>query len=247
MSRVFECGCGVAVAGDAIEDLVPLVTSHFDEAHSELGINQVAVRNYLEAEDRLTGPTERLDSIGGIEIRAIGQETLADILAFFDTEAFAGNPAWASCYCMYFPIGGAESHELWANRTTEQNRIDQAARIVGGTTTGVLAYVDGKLAGWCNATTRSQFPGLATGSGDEHVGSIVCFTISPPYREHGVAGHLLDGAISYLWSNGFTRIEGYPAAESPTRDRAFRGTEDLFRSRGFEVVSEDPMVVALQA
>ena len=92
-----------------------------------------------------------------------------------------------------------------------------------------------------------SFPGLATGSGDESVGSVVCFAIAPPYRAHGVAGHLLDGAISLLWSMGFTRIEGYPVAQPSDRERAFPGSLDLFRSRGFEVVSEDPLVVALTA
>ena len=247
MSRAFECGCGVTVSEADIDDLVLPVTSHFDEVHPEMGITQVAVRNYLEAEDRLIGPTERLDSIGSIEIRAIRPDTLDDILAFFDTEAYAGNPAWGSCYCMFFPVGGREAEDVWGNRSAAENRSDQAARIEAGSTTGVLAYVDGKLAGFCNATARSQFPGFATGNGDEGVGSIVCFTISPPYREHGVAAHLLDGAISFLWSNGFTRIEGYPMADSPDRQRAFRGSLDLFRSRGFEVVSDDPLVVALQS
>jgi GNAT superfamily N-acetyltransferase len=247
MSRVFECGCGAIVSGADIDDLVSPVTAHFDEAHSELGITQIAVRNYLEAEDRLIGPTERPESIGSTEIRAVGPDTLDDILAFFDTEAYAGNPAWGSCYCMFFPVGGREAEDIWGNRTAAQNRTDQAARIEAGSTTGVLAYVDGKLAGFCNATVRSQFPGFATGNGDESVGSIVCFTISPPYREHGVAGHLLDGAVAYLRSNGFTRIEGYPVADSPDRERAFRGSVELFHSRGFAVVSEDPLVVALQA
>ena len=247
MSRVFECGCGAIVSGADIDSLVSPVTAHFEETHPELGITKIAVRNYLEAEDRLVGPTERLESIGSIEIRAIGPETLDDILAFFDTEAYAGNPAWGSCYCMFFPVGGHEAEDIWGNRTASENRRGQAARIEAGSTTGVLAYVDGKLAGFCNATARSEFPGFATGNDDQHVGSIVCFTISPPYREHGVAAHLLDGAISYLFSSGFTRIEGYPLAESPDRQRAFRGSLDLFRSRGFEVVTDDPLVVAFQA
>jgi GNAT superfamily N-acetyltransferase len=245
MSRTFSCSCGVDVTAADLDDLVLPVRRHFDEIHPELGITEVSVLNYLEAEDRLIGPTVRLEEIGAIEIRAIGPETLDDILAFFDTEAYAGNPAWASCYCMYFHVGG-QSDDTWGNRTWSQNRSEQADRIAAGETTGVLAYVDGKLAGWCNATARSEFPGFATGYGDEAVGSIVCFTISPAYRDHGVAGHLLDGAISYLWSSGFNRIEGYPVAEPQARERAFPGSLALFQSKGFEVVSEDPLVVALQ-
>jgi GNAT superfamily N-acetyltransferase len=235
----------VTVSGAAIDDLVPQVKDHFDSAHPELELTTVSIQNYFEAEDRLIGPTSRLDTIGAVEIREIGPATLDDILAFFDTEAYAGNPAWGSCYCMYFPVGG-EAGDVWGERTAAQNRSDQAARITSGGTTGVLAYVDGRLAGWCNATARSQFPGFATGSGDEEVGSIVCFTISPPYREHGLAAVLLDGAVSYLRSKGFTRIEAYPGGESGPRERAFRGSVELYTSHGFQVVSEDPPVVALQ-
>jgi len=243
--RVFACSCGVEIPAADLESLVLPVLGHFGTAHSELGITEVSVRNYLEAEDRLTGPTERLEWIGSIEIRAVGLDTLEETLSFFDTEAYAGNPAWASCYCMYFHVGG-QSDDAWGNRTWSQNRSEQAALIASGETTGVLAYVDGRLAGWCNATARARFPGFATGHDDEGVGSIVCFAIAPPYRGHGVAGHLLDGAVSFLRSSGFTRIEGYPVAEPPAWERVFRGSLALFLDKGFEVVSEDPLVVALQ-
>ena len=245
MSRVFVCDCGVETEAAGLDELVLPIKEHFDSAHPEYELTEPAIRNYLEAEDRLTGPAERLDRIGGIEIRAVGLDTLDDILAFFDSEAMVGNPAWAGCYCMFFPLGGG-SDETWGYRTWQENRAEQSTRIMSGKTTGVLAYVDGKIAGWCNATTRAEFPSLATGSGDESVGSVVCFAIAPPYRDHGVAGHLLDGAISYLWSSGFTRIEGYPVAEPTVRERAFPGSLALFLSKGFEVVSEDPLVVALQ-
>jgi GNAT superfamily N-acetyltransferase len=244
MSRVFACSCGVETTAANLDRLVPQVKAHFDSTHPELGLTMAAIRNYLEAEDRLTGPAERLETIGSIEIRPVGAETLEDILAFFDSEATVGNPAWAGCYCMHFPVGGSLDPE-WGDRTWQENRADQSARIRSGETTGVLAYVDGKLAGWCNATARSQFPGFATGSDDEKVGSVVCFAIAPPYRGHGVASHLLDGAISRLWSMGFTRIEGYPVPEAPIWERAFRGSLGLFLSKGFEVASEEPLVVAM--
>ncbi len=34
-----------------------------------------------------------------IDVRAISPGQLRDFLAFFDHEAFADNPKWASCYC----------------------------------------------------------------------------------------------------------------------------------------------------
>lgn len=245
MSRVFACSCGVETEERDLDMLVLPVLGHFDTVHPELGITASSVRNYLEAEDRMTGSKERLDTIGNVEIRAVGPDTLEDILSFFDTEVFVDNPAWASCYCMFYPVGDPPG-DIWGNRTWQQNRADQAARIASGETTGVVAFVDGRLAGWCHAAARARFPGLVKGEADEGVGSIVCFAISPPYRRHGLASRLLDGAVSHLRSSGFSRIEGYPVAEPRSRERAYHGSPALFLSKGFKVVSEDPLVVALK-
>ena len=106
MSRVFECECGTQVAGEGIDDLAPLVLEHFDQEHAELELTLPAVRNYLEAEDRLTGPSEPLDSLGEVEVRPIAPGMVEDILAFFDHDAMVGRPEWAGCYCMYFPLRG---------------------------------------------------------------------------------------------------------------------------------------------
>jgi len=96
--------------------------------------------------------------------------------------------------------------------------------------------------GWCNATPRSELPGLATGD-DGGVVSIVCFIIAPPYRGRGVASRLLDGVVSHFTDIGFRRLEAYPVREARDEARAFHGTLDLFSRFGFEVTSGEPLVV----
>lgn len=244
MSRVFECDCGTQVAVDGLDDLAPLVLEHFDQAHSEMGLTLPAVRNYLEAEDRQTGPSEPLESLGEVEIRAVGPDTVDDILGFFDHDAMVGRPEWGSCYCMFFPSGGRANPD-WGERTWQENRDAQQARIEAGKTTGVVAYVDGRLAGWCNAGARGELPGLATGD-DQGVASIVCFAIAPPYRGLGLASLLLKGAMEHLEEQGFNRIEAYPVMNANHNDRAFPGPVELYLGHGFELVSEDPPLVVAQ-
>ena len=106
----------------------------------------------------------------------------------------------------------------------------------------MVAYVDGRLAGWCHAGARSGFPGLATGD-DEGVASVVCFAIAPPYRGLGLASLLLKAATDQLEQQGFTRIEAYPVMNAEHSDRAFPGPVELYLGHGFDLVSEDPPLV----
>lgn len=244
MSRTFSCGCGVSIEEEGLEALIAPVLAHFDQAHPELGLHEISIRNYLEAEDRHTGPTEPVEALGEVEIRPVGPETVEDILSFFDHDAYVGYPAWGSCYCMHYACGGGGDPDGWSRRTGAENRAAQAELIGNGTTTGAVAYVDGRLAGFCNASRRSTFPDFATGDGDDTVGSVVCFAISPPYRGLGLSGMLLDGVIERLGELGMRRVEAYPRPHPTRWELSYRGTLDLYLGHGFEVASDDPLVVS---
>jgi len=228
--------CGIAVSADDVDTLMPVVKAHFDDAHSELGLTMVSVRNYFEALDRLTGPTERLTEIGPVETMPVTADQLNDFVAFFDHDAFAGLPEWASCYCMFHHVGGHTSDE-WGERTWQQNREEIAERIRTGRTTGIVAYADGKIVGWCNASLRSEFPEHLAGSAeDEHVLVTRCFQTAPPYRGHGVAGKLLDAAVAYARERGCVAVEGYPNPDpEASAPAAYPGPAALYRSAGFDV------------
>jgi len=244
MTRSMTCACQLELTAADTETLVGPVKAHFDEAHPDLGLTETSVRNYLEGEDRGTGPTERLERVGEIEIRPIRPDRVDDVARFFDYEVFAGNPAWSSCYCMFYFRGGGANPD-WGDQTWQDNRADQMNRIVRGRTTGTLAYVDGRLAGWCNATARDQFPGLSDGT-DEGIASVVCFAIAPPYRRHGLATRLLEGAIDMLTEQGFRRVEAYPVREPSSELAAYHGSLELFERLGFEITSEEPLTVGLE-
>ena len=241
MTRTMTCDCEAVISAEDTQSLIGPVKAHFDEAHPEFEDTLAAIRNYLESEDRSTGPTERLATIGDVEILPIGPDSATDAIEFFDTDAFPDNPWWGACYCMFYPRGG-RTNENWGQETWQENRDGQRHRIETGKTTGMLAYSGGKVVGWCNATPRAELPGLATGD-DEEVVSIVCFVIAPPYRGRGVATRLLDGVVNHFTDTGCRRLEGYPVREAKDEARAFHGTLDLFLRFGFEVISEEPLVV----
>jgi len=243
MTRTMTCDCNAVISAEDTESLIGPVKAHFDETHPEYDDTLAAIRNYLESEDRSTGPTERLATIGELEIVPMGPGSATDAIEFFDTDALPDNPWWGACYCMFYPRGG-RSNENWGQEPWQANREDQLHRIENGETTGMLAYAGEEVVGWCNATPRAELPGLATDD-DDGVVSVVCFVIAPPYRGHGVATRLLDGVITNFTDRGFRRLEAYPVREAQDEARAFHGTLDLFSRFGFEVVSEEPLVVGL--
>ena len=72
------------------------------------------------------------------------KDRIDDWLRFFDHDAFAGNPDWASCYCLepHVPATPEQPERAW-----RETRATVAERLRGGTTFGYLAYVDGRPAG----------------------------------------------------------------------------------------------------
>lgn len=240
-----KCYCGSVMKAEGLEALVPVALSHFGEVHPELELLENNVRNYLEAEQRLTGPTEEISELGEVRITPVSAEFLDEILEFFDHRAFAGNPAWAMCYCLYHHLGGSD-FAGWKERTWQENREELHERIRSGTTTGNLVWVDGVLAGWCNAGRRSWFVDKAQGTEeDEQVGSIVCSIIAPPYRNKELHKQLLSGTIDHMRSMGLERVEAYPNPSPQDPNAAYPGWPGRYHEFGFQTISEDPLVVSL--
>ena len=109
---------------------------------------------------------------------------------------------------------------------------------------GVLAYVDGEVAGWCSIAPKSTYRALVNSRtiphvDDEDAWSAVCFVVRTGFRRRGLMHDLLDGAVGHARANGATVIEGYPAepeGERIDQTAAYVGTTRLFEEHGFERV-----------
>ena len=80
---------------------------------------------------------------------------------------------------------------------------------------GMLAYVDGEVAGWCGFGPRPRLPRLEHSKtipkvDDVPVWSILCFNVRVGYRRQGVAAALLDGVVDFARRSGAPGVEAYP-------------------------------------
>lgn len=188
----------------------------------------------------MTGSTERLPSIGDVEVHPVIGDRLEDWLQLFDEDVFAGKPEWSACYCTepHFLAPGDPSGE--SNRGTwREKRARMVDRFREGTVFGYLAYVDGRPAGWLNASKRSDYSMFRRGDAEDSCTiGIACFAIAPPYRGHGVSKALLDRAIADAAERGAEWVEAYPfhtRADESAPD--FRGPRPLYDERGFTEVA----------
>ena len=189
----------------------------------------------------------RVERVESIAVKQLTPDLLDDFLRFFDQDAFADNPGWSSCYCMEKHVAAEE----WSRRTGADNRRDQAARISSGTARGLLAYVDGRPAGWCNAGPRASMIGLDhipdfRSEHAERVGAIVCFVIASRYRGHGVARTLLGSACDSLAKQGFSIAEAYPSKQGGSDALEYRGPLKLYLEAGFAPFRETPRWVVVR-
>lgn len=198
------------------------------------------MRNYVEATQRLTGPSERVADLGEVTIHAVTVDRLDDWAGFFDHDAFVGNPEWAGCYCLEPHVAQPGVSEEVDEPHWSDNRDAMRQRLGAGSSYGYLAYVDGHPAGWVNASLRADYT-LHPGEGDDPPGTDVigvsCFVIAPPYRRHGIAASLLDRVLADAADRGASSVEAYPFTEGREGDAGnFRGPRSMYDERGFEPV-----------
>ena len=232
--------CGATLSGETREEFVADALDHYSTVHPKWGLKQTSIENWVDAMDRVSEATERLDSIGNVEVHQATADRIDDVLRFFDHDAFADNAGWAACYCMFYH---RDDLKTFPNTPWRKNREDLAQRLQEGSTIGYLAYVDGKPAGWCNASLRSAYPVRHKGSEDDEVGVVACFVIAPPYRRHGLSQKLLDAAVDGFRARGIKRVEAHPVIGKEGDAPSYHGPLPLYLSAGFEEVERDEKTV----
>jgi GNAT superfamily N-acetyltransferase len=243
MSNSLTCEwCGATIEGVDLDSFSDAFLAHVRSAHAEFPYPDHMVRNYAEATQRLSDPEPRVDALGAVTIEPVTEQRVDDWLAFFDHDAFSGNPAWASCYCLEphvtdpkVPLDQQPAHTARDRREAMRDLLRR------GKSFGYLAYVDGRPAAWVNASARSEYALFRRGKGaeppDDDVIGIACFVVSPPYRKHGLARRLLERVLADAPARGAAWVEAYPGNEARADDAGnFRGPRAMYEAHGFTAV-----------
>ena len=235
--------CSVLVEGPDLETFSDAYLAHARSEHPGWPFPEMALRNFAEATQRLTGSTERLDTIGDVTIHSVSAPRIPDWLAFFDHHAFAGNPVDAVCYCSGPHVFERGQEGGGEQRPWRQNRELMIGLLKSGRAFGYLAYADDKPAAWVNASKRAECSMHRIGEGanppDGDVISVSCFGIAPPYRGHGLVSSLLQRVLADAPGRGMTWVEAYPFNDQENVDKDnWRGPRSLFDAYQFEVVEK---------
>jgi GNAT superfamily N-acetyltransferase len=179
-----------------------------------------------------------------IEVRELKPDLVADYLSFFD-KAFSDFPYWAGCYCGFYDTPGKD----WdaTAKAGPEHRAARASLISAGKAQGLLAYIDDKPVGWCNAQPRTSFVNMrsykvALTELEERVGSIMCFVVAPDYRGKGVCTALVRAACDKFRRDGLRIAEGYPTTkpqktswEIPWAEANYKGPLNVYLKNGFKI------------
>ena len=242
------CVCGARVAATDGRDIFGALRRHTDEAHADLGITDDQLQGLIERASMMNdwdGSRKVLPA--PLHIHRLTPDREQDFLAYFDREGFVDNPAWAGCYCYFYRFRG--TREEWPRRGWEENRAAQQAAIADGSASGFLAYSGESVVAWCHAAPRGDLPLLDTGPTEENggrIGAIVCFNVSPRYRQQGIARSLLDTACAAFAASGFAAMEAYPVREFKTSAQAYHGSLQMYLDAGFKQAGETEFHVVVR-
>lgn len=106
---------------------------------------------------------------------------------------------------------------------------------------GVLAHLDGDIAGWAGIAPRSELHPFANSRKIPHlddlpVWSLRCVRVRPGFRKRGITRALIDGAVEYARASGAPAVESHPVDNGTQRvdlTMAFVGTRSMFERAGF--------------
>ena len=180
-----------------------------------------------------------------ISVCKLTHELLEDWLSYFDKDAFSDNDEWCGCYCMCYHWDRELENKRARNcdrDCAEFNRKQAIHFIKSGRMQGYLAYIDGKVVGWCNSNHKKSYHNVnfdfaeEVPDNGEKIKSIVCFSVSPGYRGYGVAAALLEYVCKDAKAEGFEFIDAYPFEHN--ENHAYHGPLTMYKKNGFEVCQQ---------
>src|SRR5262245_1023618 len=154
-------------------------------------------------------------------------------------DLFGKNGACNGCWCMYWRIG-SEYHK----RPREKNKTAFRKIVKTGSPSGLLAFDDNQVVGWCQLTARDDLPWLESSRTLQRVDnipvwSLSCFYVRRGYRKRGVMSALINAALKAAKRAEAPALEAYPIdLDAPnSSSNVFTGTASAFARAGFKTVA----------
>jgi GNAT superfamily N-acetyltransferase len=147
------------------------------------------------------------------------------------------NPESSVCWCLSWRLPSKENRVLTGQARAEKVRELCARELAPG----VLAHLDGEVAGWAGVAPRSDLHPFEHSRKIPHIDdlpvwSIWCLRVRPGFRKQGITAALIDGAVEYARACGAPAVESYPVDNGDQRvdlTMAFVGTRAMFERAGF--------------
>jgi len=155
-------------------------------------------------------------------------------------------PESSVCWCLSWRLSGKENRALVGTQRADKVR-ELCSRDLAP---GVLAHLDGEVAGWAGIAPRAELHPFATSRKIPHlddlpVWSLWCIRVRPGYRKKGVTTALIEGAVEYARASGAPCVESYPTDNNGQRvdlTMAFVGTRSMFERAGFTKAADTDSV-----
>ena len=156
------------------------------------------------------------------------------------------------CFCQRFKMGWNDwrtiGDEERAHRLREQTDCGHPGN---GPTSGLVAYVDGVPAGWCNVESRSELPFIPEARivskkrgedrTDPSVWVAACFVVRTEFRWGGMMRALAAAAVEFARERGARALEAYPMLTEPgveiTWGELHVGSRNAFAEAGLAEVA----------
>jgi GNAT superfamily N-acetyltransferase len=181
-----------------------------------------------------------------ISVVAANEASWEDLQTVFGTRGPASR-----CQCQRFKLRPRESFASYPaeERAARLRQQTDCGHPGSGTTSGLVAYLDGEPVGWCAVEPRTAYAGLlrnqrvpwvgrAEDKTDDTVWAVTCLFTRAGFRKRGVSRALARAAVELARERGARAVEGYPiTTKDVILEELLVGTKGVFADAGFTEVS----------
>jgi GNAT superfamily N-acetyltransferase len=184
-------------------------------------------------------------TLAGLTIVPANEASWEDIQTVLGTR---GDPH--RCQCQRYKMQPGES---WASIGVDGLAFrlrtqTNCGRPDSGTTSGLVAYLDGEPVGWCAVEPRTAYPrllrktrvpwaGRAEDKLDASVWAVTCIVTRAGFRRRGISRALAQATVDFARRRGARALEAYPMITEPGREITWGelhvGSRRIFAAAGF--------------